>query len=445
MKKRLGLVPSVLFALMLCASCEGNAGNAVLHTEPPSPASSGQPEPSAAIRTQAEIPANVSREPEADDPEATLHAMPPSPPEWTVTEEDGTLVLRAEGEEWAEYWSFVQTGSDLYVYAKISRYAINMQGHAVVRVQPETLRAETVFTQWMPLNQNEGYNAFVGNIGMLGAMDDGRALFLEPEVAADRVIFHLSAIGQDGQIERLRPAFWQVESGEKIYMHRWSRDRKRLLLQSEEGNVWIFDLAGGTDRFHPERFRVIPHSTTGYPSLFPSPTLERFAFDDESGKLGFYDETGKLRGTVELSGSEMHPSPKVGWNETGTVAWIASAPSDQRRIKAIDIDYLFIAPARLDFYDRDGRPLSSVKAADAENLGSVEVAGWTDAWTAVLKEYRFDSSAEPAEKDVTFSLLDVKTGQKRKYSSPHFLASSKDRTSEWAMIRTDPTSVWLAK
>ena len=331
------------------------------------------------------------------------------------------------------------------LYAKIPRYGIHMQVHAVVRVQPETLRAETVFTQWMPLDQNEGYNAFVGNIGMLGAMDDGRALFLEPEVAAAGVIFHLSAIGPDGEIERLRPAFWQAESGEKIYMHRWSKDRKRILLQSEEGNVWIYDLAGGADRFHPERFRVIPHSTTGYPSLFPSPTLERFAFDDESGKLGFYDEAGKLRGTVEFSESEMHPSQKVEWNETGTVGWIASAPKDQRRIKAIDIDYLFIAPARLDFCDRDGRPLSSVRAADAENLGSVEVAGWIDERTAVLKEYRFDSSAEPAEKDVTFFLLDVRTGQKRKYSSPHFLAPSEAKTPEWTMIRTDPTSVRFAK
>lgn len=443
MKKRLALIPPVLLALMLCASCDGNAGKANLHEERPSPASSGQPEPASAFQTQTEIPANVPRE---DDPEEPLPATPPSPPEWTVTEEDGTLVLRAAGEEWAEYWSFVQTGSDLYVYAKISRYGINMQGHAVVRVQPETLHAETIFTQWMPLSQYEGYNAFVGNIGILGAMDDGRALFLEPDVDADGVVFHLSAIGPDGEIERLRPAFWRAETGEKIYMHRWSKDRKRILLQSEEGNVWIFDLAGGADRFHPGRFPVIPHSTTGYPSLFPSPTLERFAFDDESGKLGFYDEAGKLRGTVELSESEMYPSQKVGWNETGTVGWIASAPKDQSRIKAIDIDVLSIAPARLDFYDRDGRPLSSVTAADAENLGSVEAAGWIDERTAVIKEYRFDSSAEPpAETDVTFSLLDVKTGQKRKYSSSRFLAPSETETSEWTMIRTDATSVRFAK
>src|SRR5690606_36185948 len=127
--------------------------------------------------------------------------------------------------------------SDLYVYAEISRYGINMQGHAVVRVQPETLHAETIFTQWMPLSQYEGYNAFVGNIGILGAMDDGRALFLEPDVDADGVVFHLSAIGPDGEIERLRPAFWRAETGEKIYLHRWSKDRKRILLQSEEGNV----------------------------------------------------------------------------------------------------------------------------------------------------------------------------------------------------------------
>jgi hypothetical protein len=445
MKMRLGLVPSVLLALMLCASCEGKAGTADLQAERPSPASSEQPESSAALQSQTAIPANVPPEPRTDNPEPPLPATPPSPPRWTVTEEDGTLVLRAVGEEWAEYPSFVQTGPDLYVYARIPRYGINMQGHAVVRVQPETLRAETIFTQWMPLNQNEGYNAFVGNIGILGAMDDGRALFLEPEVAADGVVFHLSAIGPDGEIERLRQAFWQAGTGEKIYMHRWSRDRKRILLQSEEGNVWIFDLAGGTDRFHPERFPVIPHSTAGYPSLFPSPTLERFAFDDESGKLGFYDETGKLRGTVELSESEMHPSQKVEWNETGTVAWIANAPTDLRRIKAEDIDYLFIAPARIDFYDRDGRPLSSVRAADTESLGSVEVAGWIDERTAVLKEYRFDSSAEPAETDVTFSLLDVKTGQKRKYSSPHFLVSSEAKTPGWTMIRTDATSIRFAK
>lgn len=58
-------------------------------------------------------------------------------------------------------------------------------------------------------------------------------------------------------------------------------------MQSYLGNVWIFDLKTGKDDVHLLKYRVIPHSTTGAPSLFLSPTFKRFVHDDESGELTF--------------------------------------------------------------------------------------------------------------------------------------------------------------
>lgn len=123
-------------------------------------------------------------------------------------------------------------------------------------------------------------------------------------------------------------------------------------MQSYLGNVWIFDLKTGKDDIHLLKYRVIPHSTTGAPSLFLSPTFKRFVHDDESGELTFYDNKGVSLRTVPLPQEQYVPSEKIKWNPAGTIAWMDTAEINENRILDIDIDYLKIAAQKLIFIIR---------------------------------------------------------------------------------------------
>ncbi|MFX3633230.1 MAG: hypothetical protein ACE3L7_15200 [Candidatus Pristimantibacillus sp.] len=187
-------------------------------------------------------------------------------------------------------------------------------------------------------------------------------------------------------------------------------------MQRYLGNVWIFDLKTGDDDVHLLKYRVIPHSTTGAPSLFLSTTFERFVHDDESGQLTFYNNIGLPLRTVHLPPEQYVPSEKIKWNPAGTIAWMDRAEDELTRILAVDIDYLKIAPQQIDFYNPDGLPIGSIQAEDGREGAALEVAGWIDANVAVMKSYTVELK-EPENvglkmKDVSYYLYDVRKKKK---------------------------------
>lgn len=64
-----------------------------------------------------------------------------------------------------------------------------------------------------------------------------------------------------------------------------------------------------------------------------------------------------------------------------------TAEMNQNRIHDIDIDYLKIAPQKIDFYNQDGLPIGSIKTESDQEDAAVEVVGWMDANVAVIKSY----------------------------------------------------------
>lgn len=259
---------------------------------------------------------------------------------------------------------------------------------------------------------NRWNNAFMSNFNLLLPLDENRFLFMESELTEQAGAYHLSAFNTaTGAIERLRENFWPISDDyDRIYQYRWNADDQTLLLQSYLGNVWIFDLKSGEDEVHLNQFRVIPHSTTGYPSLFVSPTLKRFVFDDESGQLAFFSHDGVALGKIELPEGYDVPSQKIKWNPAGTAAWLDLAPQGENRILSIDVDYLRVAPKEVRFYDADGKPIGSLSAGDERNA-SLEVAGWMNADVAVIRSYTaspdIEKGIDAGIKDASYFLYDV--------------------------------------
>lgn len=263
---------------------------------------------------------------------------------------------------------------------------------------------------------NLWYNAFISNLRLI-KLDEERLLFLESEMAEGGGRFHLSAYHAITQkVERIREDFWPLtDQYDVMYQMHWNPDKQQLFLQSFLGNVWFVDFETGKDQVHLQKFRVIPHSTTGAPSLFLSPAFNRFVHDDESGQLTFYSEDGMPLQKVRLPQQKYVPSEKIKWNPTGTVAWMESADEDQSRVKGIDIDFLSIAPQRIDFFDPDGRSIGSIQAEGGRHK-AVEVAGWSDDKVAIMKEYSVARNAtgdrEFVEKKVSYFLYEVPTAKK---------------------------------
>lgn len=160
--------------------------------------------------------------------------------------------------------------------------------------------------------------------------------------------------------------------------------------------------------------------TSGAPSLFLSPDFERFAHDDESGEVTFYDMEGTALGKAKLSADKYVPSEKIKWNPSGSIAWMESGPEEHSRIKDIDIDYLSIAPQRIDFYDRDGGALGSLQA-DAGDDRALDIVSWLDDSTALVKFYKFapdggENSYGIQEKEATYFAYDVLKKKKQSAS-----------------------------
>lgn len=230
--------------------------------------------------------------------------------------------------------------------------------------------------------------------------------------------YHLSSYNVvTGNVERLRDNFWPItDDYDYIYLVEWNDDKQQLFMQSYLGNVWIFDLKTGEDVIHLQKYRVIPHSTTGAPSLFLSPTFERFVFDDESGQLTFYNKKGVPLEYIPLPSERYVPSEKIKWNPAGTIAWMDVAEDDQNRILDIDIDYLKIAPQEIHFYNQDGLPIGSILAENEHEGGALEVAGWMDANVAVMKSYTVEQKNKDRiglnVEDVSYFLYDVRKMKK---------------------------------
>lgn len=274
-------------------------------------------------------------------------------------------------------------------------------------------QAEVLWSGKLTDSNNRWNNAFMNSYRLLLPLDEHRLLFLEPEIIGQGGAYHLSAYDvRTGETERLREDFWPVNDDyDYIYAFDWKADEQTLFMQSFLGNVWFFDLKTGEDEVHLEKYRVIPHSTTGAPSLFLSPSFERFVHDDESGVITFYSKEGNPLNTVSLPEEDYVPSEKIKWNPTGTVAWMDQAGNNHNRILGADIDYLKIAPQQVHFYDPDGRPLATVQAEDGDEHAAVEVAGWIDGQTAVLKSYTLqggpEDQPESRMKDVSYYLYNV--------------------------------------
>lgn len=288
-------------------------------------------------------------------------------------------------------------------------------------------QAEVLWSGKLTDSNNRWNNAFMNSYTLLVPLDEHRLLFLEPEIIGQGGHYHLSAYDvRTGEAERLREDFWPVnEDYDYIYTFDWKADEQTLFMQSFLGNVWFFDLKTGEDEVHLEKYRVIPHSTTGAPSLFLSPSFERFVHDDESGVITFYSKEGKPLNTVSLPGEDYVPSEKIKWNPTGTVAWMDQSGNDHNRILGADIDYLKIAPQQVHFYDPDGRPLATVQAEGGDENAAVEVAGWIDGQTAVMKSYTLqggmEDQPESRVQDASYYLYNVRTKQAGKPTAemPH--------------------------
>ncbi|MEK3747604.1 hypothetical protein NYE25_05105 [Paenibacillus sp. FSL E2-8871] len=265
---------------------------------------------------------------------------------------------------------------------------------------------------------NRWNNTFMNNYNMLIKLDEDHLLFLESDLTKEAGKYHLSSYNVvTGDIERLREDFWPLSDDyDYIYKFQWNADEQILFMQSYLGNVWFFDLRKGKDVVHLLKYPVIPHSTTGAPSLFPSPTFKRFVHDDESGHLTFYDNKGASLRTVPLPQEQYVPSEKIKWNSAGTIAWMDTAEMNQNRIHDIDIDYLKIAPQKINFYNQDGLPISSIKTESDHEDAAVEVVGWMDANVAVIKSYSvellYKDTIGLKVKNVSYYLYDVKKKQK---------------------------------
>jgi len=290
--------------------------------------------------------------------------------------------------------------------------------NALAAHDPATDEVRVIWSDRLTDSGNRWYNTFMSSYNMLFPLDEDRLLFLESELTADAGRYHLSAYNvATGTIERLRENFWPLSTDyDYIYKREWLADEQRLFMQSYLGHVWIFDLKTGDDDVHLHKYRVIPHSTTGAPSLFLSPTFERFVHDDESGHLTFYDNKGAALRTVPLPPEQYVPSEKIKWNPPGTVAWMEQAADEQGRILEVDIDYLAIAPERIDFYNPDGLPIGSLQAEEGREGAALEVAGWLEADVAVMKSYTVELE-EPDRvglnvKDVAYYLYDVRKKEK---------------------------------
>lgn len=265
---------------------------------------------------------------------------------------------------------------------------------------------------------NRWNNAFMNNYNMLIKLDEDHLLFLESDLTKEAGKYHLSSYNVvTGDIERLREDFWPLSDDyDYIYKFQWNADVQILFMQSYLGNVWFFDLRKGKDDVYLLKYPVIPHSTTGAPSLFLSPTFKRFVHDDESGQLTFYDNKGASLRTVPLPQEQYVPSEKIKWNSAGTIAWMDTAEMNQNRIHDIDIDYLKIAPQKINFYNQDGLPISSIKTESDHEDAAVEVVGWMDANVAVIKSYSvellYKDTIGLEVKNVSYYLYDVKKKQK---------------------------------
>ncbi|MEK4295584.1 hypothetical protein [Paenibacillus sp. FSL R5-0914] len=265
---------------------------------------------------------------------------------------------------------------------------------------------------------NRWNNAFMNNYNMLIKLDEDHLLFLESDLTKEAGKYHLSSYNVvTGDIERLREDFWPLsDDSDYIYKFQWNADEQILFMQSYLGNVWLFDLRKGKDDVHLLKYPVIPHSTTGAPSLFLSPTFKRFVHDDESGQLTFYDNNGASLRTVQLPQEQYVPSEKIKWNPAGTIAWMDTAEMNQNRIHDIDIDYLKIAPQKINFYNQDGLPIGSIKTESDQEDAAVEVVGWMDANVAVIKSYSvellYKDTIGLKVKNVSYYLYDVKKKQK---------------------------------
>ncbi|MBU5674526.1 hypothetical protein [Paenibacillus brevis] len=269
--------------------------------------------------------------------------------------------------------------------------------NAIVALDPSTDQAEVVWSEKLTDSNNRWNNAFMNSYTLLFPLDEHQLLFLEPDLTVDGGEYHLSAYDiLTGETKRLREAFWPLtDDYDYIYKFNWKADEQKLFMQSYLGNVWFFDLKTGDDEVHLLKYRVIPHSTTGAPSLFLSPSFKRFVHDDESGDLTFYTSGGKKLRSIALPEEDYVPSQKIKWSPAGTVAWMDQSEASQVRILGVDIDYLRIAPRELHFYDPDGQSLGSLTAPDGENA-ALEVVGWMDEDVAVIKSYTVQGG--PAEK-----------------------------------------------
>ncbi|WP_028612698.1 hypothetical protein [Paenibacillus harenae] len=290
--------------------------------------------------------------------------------------------------------------------------------NALVAHDPSTDEVHVKWNDRLSNSGNRWNNTFMSSYNMLIPLVDDRLLFLESELTEEAGQYHLSTYNVvTGTTERLRENFWPLTNEyDYIYKTQWKADEQKLFMQSYLGNVWIFDLKTGEDDVHLLKYRVIPHSTTGAPSLFLSPTFERFVHDDESGQLTFYDNKGVPLQTIPLPQEEYVPSEKIKWNPTGTIAWMDRAEGELDRILAIDIDYLKIAPMQIDFYNPDGLPIGSIQAEGGQEGAAVEVAGWMNENVAVMKSYTVELK-EPDSyglhvKDVSYYLYDVRKKKK---------------------------------
>ncbi len=332
-----------------------------------------------------------------------------------VRQDDGSLAAKPAGFEEGGY--YMSDGPALELDGTIYHtvhlfYGDHKAINALVSHKRGTDEVQVKWSNFLNNSQNRWNNAFMSSYNLLLPLEDNRLLFLESELTENAGVYHLSAYNPaTGAVERLRENFWPI-SGEydHIYQYKWNAEKQTLLLQSFLGNVWIFDLKTGQDFIHLNKFPVIPHSTSGLPSLFVSPTLERFVFDDESGDLTFYSYDGNALGKVKLTEGQQVPSEKIKWNPAGTAAWLEQAPQNEERILGIDIDYLRIAPTQVQFFNPDGKLIGGLTADDESNA-SLEVAGWINSDVAVIKVYTAapapEKGIDAGIKDASYFLYDI--------------------------------------
>lgn len=337
---------------------------------------------------------------------------------------DGDLVAKPLGISEANY---MISGGPVVKLHGISYHTIHFfygdhnAINALVAQDPSNDEVLVKWTSELKSSDNLWNNAFMSSYNLLIPLDDDHLLFLEPELTSEAGQYHLSSYNViTGTIERLREDFWPLtDEYDYIYKTEWNDDRKQLFMQSYLGNVWIFDLKTGKDHVHDLQYPVIPHSTTGAPSLFLSPTFERFVHDDESGQLTFFNQKGDRINTISLPSERYVPSEKIKWNPAGTIAWMDLAEEDRNRILDIDIDYLRIAPQEIHFYNENGLLIGSLQAEDRNEGAAVEVAGWIDANIAVIKSYTVElkdnNDIGLNIKGVSYFLYDV--NKKKKGSS----------------------------